>query len=554
MLSFGQNPYIELQVEPHTVEVGQQFTIILRTNAEGSLDFEMPDEFTQSGVTHSGMSSSINYINNKAHVEKYSFQKFTGTIDQAGKYKIGPAKLKTNSGELVSKEIIVYVVKPLNMISEDPSRNLNEPVFGIIQQSSKSIFEGEPLILEAKVYAQVDVLQIDRFQNIELQGPHEAHLLHTSKEVEKEMEVIKGKTVLTFKAGKTLVFPERTGTFEVSPFQMTLYCSDAVSLFPTRVTIKSNETKVHVKPLPGAAPTEFIGAVGKFDVISSVNSKKVKYGEVIEYKVSIHGVGNLHNIDIPQLYLPKGVLMYGDPEEKSEVSFTMRGAEGKKEITYYLQVNALSNMDLPALTIAFFDPESEKYVMKSTKSFAIEVTNNESLVMEDPELEGVNENESSLFIDPMMKLNPTVLPQTSIGSLSVAVSIPPLLALVFGLFFRYRAQHKDELIIKSVKKTAGSRAKERIQFIQSTEGIDFSNELAQVFYTYLAEKWNCSSAEITRDTITQRLKKEQHVKELLRLLDELDVARFGGGTILYEKEQMCARVDALIDSFDKDIV
>jgi hypothetical protein len=142
LVSWSQQPYIELQVEPLTVEVGQNFTVVLRTNAEGSLDFEMPDEFNQSGIAHSGMSSSINYINNKAQVEKYSFQKFVGYIDEPGRYKIGPAKLKTNNGELVSKEIIIQVVKPLNMISDDPAKNMNEPVFGIIQQSSKTIFEG----------------------------------------------------------------------------------------------------------------------------------------------------------------------------------------------------------------------------------------------------------------------------------------------------------------------------------------------------------------------------------------------------------------------------
>ena len=184
IFSWGQKPYIDLQIEPATSEVGQQVIIVLRTNWEGDLEFELPDEFNQSGGVQSGMSSSINYINNQAQVEKYSYQKISGFFEKPGQYKIGPAKLRTPSGELVSNAIVVNVIKPINMISEDPGKNMNEPVFGIIQQSAKQIYEGESVLLEAKMYAQVDIIQIDRFKNLEFQGPSETELLHTSNEVD----------------------------------------------------------------------------------------------------------------------------------------------------------------------------------------------------------------------------------------------------------------------------------------------------------------------------------------------------------------------------------
>jgi hypothetical protein len=399
------------------------------------------------------------------------------------------------------------------------------------------------------------VLQIDRFQNFEFKGPHDAHLLHTSKEVEKEMETIKGRPVLTFKAGKTLLFPERTGTFELSPFQMTLYCSDAVSLFPTRVNIKSNEAKVIVKPLPGNAPAEFIGAVGRFEPSASISQKKIKIGDVLEYKVTIEGMGNLHNIDVPKLTLPKGAVLYGDPEERSEISFTLRGAEGKKEIIYYIQINQRDAIELPALTIAYFDPETEKYISKSTKGFTVEVYGDKSLAMDSTDEDNDAENENVLFLDPMLNASALAIPSISGGTLALSVGIPPLLALLFGFFIKYRTEHKEEITSKSIKKTALSRAKERIDSLKNTPvSTDFSSEVAQVLFAYLSEKFNCSSAEISRGWMVDVLNGNSELGTLLTFLDELDMIRFGGGITSNEKQaSMLSELDRILGELDRQI-
>jgi len=549
--TMAQDDYISLQIEPQTIEVGQQFTIVLRTNAEGNLDFELPDEFVQSGPAHSGMSSSINYINNKAQVEKYSYQKITGYIDHPGKYKIGPAKLNTRSGALKSESVTINVIKPVNMISEDPARNLSEPVFGIIQQSAKEIYEGQPLLLEAKVYSQVDVLQIDRFQNMTYQGPHDAHLLHTSKEVDKTFEEIQGRRVMTFKAGKTVIFPERTGTYEISPFQMTLYCSDAMSLFPSRVNIKSNESKVVVKPLPGQAPKEFIGGVGEFSVSSKLSEKHIKQGEVVEYHVTIQGVGNIHNIEVPQLILPKGVVLYGDPTATDDFQFSPRGAEGAKHIVYYLQVNKADSFEIPELKIAYFSPEKNKYVTKTAAPLMLNVTPDESITLP-AELDVSDEvaEEQRRFKDPMLVRHSRKGYSGNILVLGGALALPSLLALFFGLFVKYRSEHQEELQKKAMHKTAALRAKESIRGLRTHADADFHTALAQVIYSYLAEKWHVSPSEVTRDVIQTEIQTTINAQRLLALLDELDFARFGGQINHAEQDELAERTQQLIDELE----
>lgn len=557
LASLGQQPYIELQIEPSTAEVGQQVVIVLRTNSEGDLEFELPDEFIQSGGVQSGMSSSINYINNQAQVEKYSYQKIAGHFENSGKYKIGPAKLRTTSGELVSNSFIVNVIKPINMISEDPSRNLNEPIFGIIQQSAKEIFEGEAVLLEAKIYSQVDIIQIDRFKNLEFQGPSESELLHTSKEVDREFERINGRDLLTFKAGKSIVFPERTGTFEISPFEMTIFCSDARSMYPTRVNIKSNESSVKVKPLPDGAPSSFIGAVGEFEISAKGKTAKIEQGKVFELEIKISGVGNTHNIDAPQLTLPKGLVIYGDPTEEVDIEFTSRGAEGYKLITYYIQVNRSEDIEFAAIEMGYFDPQLKTYKVQSTIPFKVEVISNENADVANlsASQNEAKQEKSENFQGPMLeKSDENLSTPFNIKVFATLAGMPLVLAIVFGLLVKYRKENEEELAIKQVTKNAAKNAKVSLDELKSKQDGDVFGVLSFILVNYLSDKWNCSPADITRQKIDETREKGMidvsTTNELKQLLDLFDGARFGVIDI-HSFDNIIQRTEEIILKIDK---
>lgn len=556
IFSWGQKPYIDLQIEPATSEVGQQVIIVLRTNWEGDLEFELPDEFNQSGGVQSGMSSSINYINNQAQVEKYSYQKISGFFEKPGQYKIGPAKLRTPSGELVSNAIVVNVIKPINMISEDPGKNMNEPVFGIIQQSAKQIYEGESVLLEAKMYAQVDIIQIDRFKNLEFQGPSETELLHTSNEVDRDFEIIKGKDVLTFRAGKSIVFPERTGTFEISPFEMSLYCTDARSLYPVRVNIKSNESSIKVIPLPDGAPASFVGAVGEFTIASKGKSSEIEQGKVFEMEVEISGIGNTHNIETPKLNLPKGLILYGDPTVETKADFTSRGVEGSKIITYYIQVNRANDVEIPSIEMSYFDPNAVEYKTQTTIPLLLKVIPDENYAStKTNKKEGVEVDAVPVFNGPMLVntqgKSESVMSLPGFGAIT---SLPIALAIVMGLFLKYRKENEQEIIVRQTTKNALKRAKDELNKIKVKRGVELVGGLSALLLTYLSEKWNVSAAEITRSLICE--KGEQGIidvpttNELLALLDVFDGARFGVGAV-HSADEMIARTETILVQIDK---
>lgn len=558
-LLWSQDEFVDIEINPTTVEKGQPVTITLKTNTEGNVKFELPDEFVQSGPTHSGMSSSVDYSNGKGEVIRFSFQKFSGYFDTEGEYKIGPIKIQTANGEIESKSVMVKVHKLQNMISEDPSKNMDKAIFGIIEQSKKEIYEGQPIILEGKVYSQIDILQVENFNTFKFEGPAEIHSLQNSNQVSRKYEVVSGKDVVTFKIGKSLIFPDKTGNYEISPFEIILLYDDPRKLFPERAKIRSNTTKVRIKPLPDGTPNSFIGAVGHFDVSASFNGTTVEQGKVVELNIRVFGHGNLHNIEAPKLKLPKGMVLYGDPEVEDSITFSSLGAEGMKTFTYYIQANNDGNIQLEPIEISYFDLESESYTAAKANIKSLTVTPSEdvkNLSKENAELKA--EKEKS--VQPFISKKPTykeVYSQLFFKGVNGAllVSSPILLSLLFGFFVRIKTSGEEE---KQKHKQKTDAKRDFLNVIKNAHKIDSGEEQIKTLYSaiigYLANEWNVSKGNISREFLDQKVaqnKLDENLKtELIGLLNELDEVRYGFSGAKLNIEELSKKSLNIIEKFD----
>ncbi|MEX1191296.1 MAG: BatD family protein [Brumimicrobium sp.] len=530
-----QDEFLQLEINPSRVEKGQDVTITIKTNIEGrTADFELPDEFTQSGPTHSGMSSSVNYSNGKGQVERFSFQKLSGYFDKEGEYKIGPVKVQTSSGQIESNTVNVKVVKSQNMISADPSDNMDQAVFGIIEQSHKEIYEGQPLVLEGKVYAQIDILQVENYHNFKFEGSAEEKSLANSNQVSRKYEKVNGKDVMTFKIGKSLVFPDRTGTYEISPFEIILLYDDPRQLFPERVKVRSNESKVKVKPLPSGTPKSFIGGVGNFNISASLSKNKVEQGKVVELNVHIFGHGNLHNIDAPRINLPKGMVLYGDPEEKDSMNFSSVGAEGMKTFTYFIQANKAGDVKLNPIEIAFFDVEREKYKTIKTEVEQLNVEASENFVAT-PEKSNDDKDSDE---DSLM---PYITSRSMSGNNNISFdgwsgtilfTSPLLLGLFFGFVVRYKRKDAEEKELTLSKLNAFNETKEKIKSINE---LNSTEEKVNMLHTSLlnlfAKKWDVNTGDISRSFLALKVKEgilDESVKnKIVDVLNQIDQLRYG---------------------------
>lgn len=555
--AFGQDPFVELEINPQTIENGQSISITIKSNVDGRMDLNLPKEFIQSGPMQTGMSSSIVNIGGKQKQVRYNYQSFTGYFESSGSYEIGPVIIETKKGEIKSEVQTVRVINRQNMISEDPSKNMNQLIFGIIEQSKKEIYEGEPLILGGKVYSQVEVLQVEGFNPYQFDGPSDNHNLTNPNQVSSSYSVINGKNVQTFKIGKSVIFPEKIGEFKIKPFQTIILYNNPRTQYPARAKIVSNETKVKIKPLPQGMPKYFIGAVGVFDVSAKLSSTTLEQGKVVELRVKVKGHGNLHNIERPKIYLPSGLSFYGDPEITDSIHYSARGSEGSKSFTYFIQVNRPGNIQINPIKIAYFNPKTERYETSQCKINMLKVKSTGEEIIEIPEVkkEEVRTPTMQPYITERIGVDNSSNPLLNGWQGTVLLFSPIMLGLFLGLGVRIKKQSLEKNNLRKMSEQHKIDAIASLNLLrQGNNNEDKLQGLSQLLTQFLASEFKVGKGEISRSFLKSHVPdgiSEEMFEKIIYIFDELDSMKYGGQIDNSDISHLKDEVEFVINSFNK---
>jgi hypothetical protein len=109
-----------------------------------------------------------------------------------------------------------------------------------------------------------------------------------------------------------------------------------------------------------------------------LGDKNVQQGDVFTLKLSVSGIGNIHNINAPLLKLPAGCSIYGDPEREEDVQFTEEGVTGTITFTYNIQLHESGTKIFAAPSLSYFDPVKEQYITLKSEGFVLEIAPNKS--------------------------------------------------------------------------------------------------------------------------------------------------------------------------------
>jgi hypothetical protein len=536
LCSFGQKPIVILEVEPKEAEVGEMLTITVRANVQGEIDVDLPSGFIHGYEIMNGMNQEIDY--NTGKVINYFYLSQNGAMPKAGTFKFGPAYVKRGNKVYRSNTVTVTIRKentaPVTNGNEISAKQLRQPAFGIIEKSKSVIYEGEPLILNAKVYSIFDPSHLEDYQEYKLDGALDKHDITTSSRITVREEKVKRNTYYAFEHDKKVIFPIGTGKFTIEPFKLMLRRGIE------GVPITSSSTAIEVKPLPGNAPKDFIGGVGVFTVTSSIDQTKLKQGDVFTLIVEVAGYGNLQNISEPKLNLPKGFVVYGDAIVKEEISFTSRGAEGKITYEYNIQVTKYGELVFPETTLSYFDPIKEQYVQISTEPTSLSVQKNAGFKISDNSTSTLVESKGQ-DIFPFKTSDEVSTEHSSIVHSPVfwaGVTVPVLFGLFLGLFWRKREENVEHV----VKKQEKQQAKVGIQNVFSEAENALSNQDYTNYYG-LIEKGlqrsmglylrNDDSIILSKSTILEELRLKNvdaaKIAALQQLFTSCEEARYGFG-------------------------
>ncbi len=546
-MSYAQQPIVNLEISPKEAEVGQSITITVKANVQGKLEVDLPKAFESGNSTMSSMQQEIDYSTGK--VVTYMLHSQNGSFIHSGFYTIGPAYVRRGNKVFKSNVARITIKKeeaPTRTEQHYSNRQLTQPAFGVIQASKRSVYEGEPIVLTAKIFSRFPPTHLEGYEPYQAKESVEKHDLDEgSEEITLKEERIGRNDYYVFGYDKQLLFPLNSGKIKVSPFKLLLMRGfESFSLTSSDVT-------VDIKPLPKGAPNNFTGGVGSFNIVQKISSNNVKEGEMITLTRTIFGKGNIHLLSFPELILPSELELYGDPEVKETFSFGSEGAKGKVTYIYHVKAKGRGTVALPEFSLSYFDPEIERYVERT-------VAGEKLKIVSDPYMQtagkSVVDNES------FHKASKTLSAEKENSFLPnwVWIMLTALFALLSIKLFKDRKspeisdnQNETEIhqsatneVQHEVKTSPQSYLKNALEALEKDD--------IESFYTHSEKAVIAALGQITKDSsmkraeLLSRLQNNPRYSEITKWFSDFDSSRYGMGISGIEPKELLSRAEELI--------
>jgi hypothetical protein len=355
---------LTFEINSTKVAIGERVELRVVSEVNGSIEIKTPKAFRYGSTEQSSMQQQMD------HSGRFTVQMSyirDGYFETAGSFTVGPVILRSGKKVLTSNTLQVVVSKTSLATQKGNSsisqRELQKPAFGVIQASKTKLYEGEAVVLEAKVLAKLYPDNMNRYRAYSIDGSVSNYTLGNAEDIKSGKERLGGIDWQTFLFDRKVLFFNRKGNYKVKPFDINLEYDFSY------LNVKSNIQTIEVIPLPDNKPDDFIGVVGELTLSCDLTSKPIKKGEVLTFQLVLKGKGNIQNALAPVVRVPKGWEEYAAPKPTSSYTYTEEGAEGVLTYTYSFKCLTDEPTNWEPITLSYFDPENGKYKTLTAEAF-----------------------------------------------------------------------------------------------------------------------------------------------------------------------------------------
>ena len=416
----------------------------------------------------------------------------------------------------------------------------------------RNIYKGDHLIATIKIYSKVNLNGFEdiSFPNFEGFWSQDIAL---PQQISLQRETLNGEIYNVGALKKTILFPQQTGNITIGQVKIDCIVQQRVrrsnsffddffdSFANIKATVMSDPVTVVVNPLPNP-PGNFSGAVGRFDLRSSITATSVKENDPITLKLDVSGNGNIKLINPPKLKLPPDFEVY-DPKTNSNFNATAEGVNGSISFEYLFLPRNAGDYTIAPIEFVYFDPSTGKYVTKSSQEFKIRVARGEASrnAMPVSSKEDVRQlgDDIRFLKQGLIQLKPKGY--IFFGSFNFFLLYLGGIAALLAIYLLYQKRIQENANIARVKnkkasKVALKRLKEANLHYKSGSTEKFYESVTRAFWGYLSDKLTIPVAELTRErassAMEQRKVSGNIIPRFISILDTCEYARFapGGGS------------------------
>ncbi|MCM1067295.1 MAG: BatD family protein [Muribaculaceae bacterium] len=408
--------------------------------------------------------------------------------------------------------------------------------------SKSSVYEQEPVVATIKVYTKYDISSFLPTTQPAFEGFLCEELPVT---LETSIEHYNGQNYHTAVLKRLLLYPQKAGKLSVNSgkYDVTIVQYESVNMgfFRTQrpvereVTTSSNAATLTVKELPKPAPAGFNGAVGRFNVSTTLEPELMRTNEASVYSYIVKGRGNIKYLSEPGVQFPAGIDAY---TPKTEINANVTGGSnmsGTFATLYTIVPQEVGNFTIEGLPFVYFDPETERYETVEVPDTPIKVLRGNSSAAAPQQSTIDNVINDILHIKPIDSERQYHEIDYTFGktyywlAYALVALILVLLVVVYRRHIRMKADVSGRKLAKAGR-VATKRLREARAAMDAHDSDRFYASVAKALWGYISDKLSISASQLTRDNVAEKLRAyglpDDATDRVLDVLDQCEMARF----------------------------
>ena len=475
-----------------------------------------PPKFDGFDVVRGPSSNSRTSIVNGKMSKSMSYS-YTLIATKMGSFTIAPAKIIANNKSLKSQPVMIKVLK-----GSDKKASGAAQAFVQIELSDSTAYIGQQVLLDYRLYTTLDI----RNYNLSSEPKFDGFFVQNIRNVpqNKGIEIINGVQYQTQVLRRYALFPQQTGTYEIEGTRVTLGVATANSrnrgfFFSSQTKpmyVNAKGTKILVDNVSINRPSDFSGAIGKYNVSFKTGKRAVTTDETVVINLTVSGDGDDKMVLAPNWEVDENLTMY-DPniiEERSSVQ------QGKivhtKRFEYLITSDKVGSYELKP-SMSYYDVDSNDFVTLDGGKLTIAF------------LKGEPKNDYTEEVDTSEDVFKMIATQTSFRKKEGGFYSSLLHKLLLGiiglsigglLLYKQRLNKSGNLDPAFIRKQqAASVFKEDLnsaqEHINSNDAKSYFAKASMAFKSYLNDKFEIDAVHMKKEEILSSLKEQNFENSII---------------------------------------
>ena len=556
---------------PNVVATDEQFNVTFIIEGENSpTDFTWTsnDDFQIQWGPQQGKSTSLQIINGQRTKSVQSTYTYVLRPVKDGRFTLPTAtakvKGKTISSEPVTIEVVAAGAASSRQSASRPSSGQtaqrqqvgvqDSDIFLSLTLDKSKVVVGEPIIATLKLYQRVNIAGFENVSFPTFNG-FWSQEIEAPSNIEFAREVYDGQIYNAALLRKFVLVPQQQGKVIINPAEMTCLVNVRVSSGGTsifdgffddyrtvRKKVSTQSLTVTVDPLPAGAPASFAGGVGHFTISAKVSKDTLKTHEAASLILTVSGRGNVSLLETPKVNFPPDMEVY---DTKVSDKLDKSGLSGSRTYEYPFIPRSYGDFEIEPIKYSYYDVNQHKYVTLETQPILLNVLRgNETETSGGMVVSGVLPKDVKNLGSDIRFINVKDSELKSQGRFFVGsalfwvlvVALFAVAAILWAALRHLAARRAD--VVGTKHRKATKMALKRLQlantFLKQNLYTAFYEELHKALLGFISDKLNISSAELSRDRITEALTEggvvESLIETFIGILDACEYARYAPTT------------------------